>query len=509
MTIPFARIPSPSALRLPGAYTEQDNSRALQGSAPRPSTALLLGQMDSAVGTATELTLYLVPSTTEGDTLFARDSMLAAMIRAFKAKNALTTVYAIGADEEAASVAATITSVITGPATAVGTLHMYVHGKYIPIAVADADTATDIGDAIDTELALADHDDIHLGSTNAAGTVTWLCKWKGEAGNQLRVQFNLRDGEEFPAGVSVASLDAVLASGTADTDIDDLLAGLDVGWYNTVAVGFHNDTNHTDLDAHIESEWDPLTKHESHAYAGFCGTVAETTTHGNAQNYEHISIAAPGRTPQPPWIAAALFAAIGALRWENDPNRPFNKQSMKAGGNWAEKLDVPRKGQAFSAIERNTLLFDGVTTIGFIGGAKEPRIDRAITSYQTNASATPDPSYLDTTTMLNLANWQYQLRARIEGRYPDSKLAADGVKPDPGSIIITPSVVRGEILDLYEDLSETGEALVGNLAAFNTDLFVEINSSDPTRLDIVAAPRLIVGAHIFAIKSQFILGTSI
>lgn len=509
MTIPFKRIPSPSSLRLPGAYTEQDNSRALQGSATRPSQVLILGQMDSVVGTATELTLHLVPSTTDGDTLFARDSMLAAMIRAFKARNPHTVVYAIGADEESGGVAGTITSVISGPATADGTLHMYVHGKYVPIAVADEDTATIVGDAIDTELALADHDDIHLGSTNAVGTVTWLAKWKGESTNQLRIQFNLRDSEEFPAGISVASLDAILASGTVDTDIDDLLAGLDTAWYQNVITGFHNDTGLTDLDAHIESEWDPLTKHESHAYSAFCGTVSETTTHGNTQNFEHISILAPGRTPQPPWISAAIFGAIGALRWENDPNRPFNHQTLKAGGNWAEKVDAPRKGQAFSAIERNTLLFDGVSTASFVGGAQEGQIDRAITSYQTNASATPDASYLDTTTMLNLMNWQFQLRARIEGRYPDSKLAADGVKPEPGSIVITPSVVKGEILDLYEDLDENGEALVGNIAAFTADLVVEINGSDPTRLDILTAPRLIVGAHIFAVKSQFLLGTSI
>ena len=67
---------------------------------------------------------------------------------------------------------------------------------------------------------------------------------------------------------------------------------------------------------------------------------------------------------------------------------------------------TPLPAQLFTDLERNNLLFDGISTfLRDIDGTV--RIERAITSYQTNAAGAVDPSYLDVETMFTAARLRF------------------------------------------------------------------------------------------------------
>ena len=60
------------------------------------------------------------------------------------------------------------------------------------------------------------------------------------------------------------------------------------------------------------------------------------------------------------------------------------------------------------------------------------RIERAITTYQTNAFGDADVSYLDSETLHTLAYIIRNLKSVITSKYPRHKLANDGTKYGPG-----------------------------------------------------------------------------
>jgi phage tail sheath gpL-like len=466
-----------ATIRTPGVYVEENNRRAVSGTSARPSAAVLIGILGAAASKA-EAELTTVPDGDTADTYFGRGSSLAQMCWAFKKQNPHTELWAVGLDNVTGT-NATIDTVFTGTSTAAGTLVIRVCGKKISVAVASGITASALGDLIDTEIALAANGDIGVTSSNAIGTVSWTAVEDGEHGNHIRITLNEKDNEAMPAGLAITSGDDDYASVFVDT------------------------TNLGKLQDHIAANWGPTVKKEGHAVACYTGTFANTTTAGNAENSKHMTLLGPGKIPQSPWVAAAIMAGRIAKNWEVDPNRPMQNTFLVEGQGGLYGIDAPLPGDQFTPAQIETILADGIAPLEYPNGS--PKIVRAITTYQTNASSVPDSSYMDTITMLNLMNYFYQVRARLTSRYPNSKAAEDGTSFSPGIAIVQPSTLRAEFLDLYEDMIE--EALVQDYEGFDTDLTVEVNGSDAGRFDSVHAPRLVVGARVFAVQVQFILGT--
>jgi phage tail sheath gpL-like len=126
-----------------------------------------------------------------------------------------------------------------------------------------------------------------------------------------------------------------------------------------------------------------------------------------------------------------------------------------------------------------------------------------VTSYQTNSYGLEDVSYLDVTTPATLSYIRYATRVRITTKFPRHKLADDGTRFGPGQKIVTPSIIRAELLALFTQLEEQG--LVENFDQFKADLIVERNATDRNRLDVLAPPDLVNQLILFAEQIQFIL----
>ena len=116
--------------RVPGRYTEIDNSRAVRGPVGLPYKALIIGQGTDA-GTATVKELTRIFSESDASSKFGRGSMIHRQAKSFLENNQNNELWAIAATLDPLATPtnkATGSIQITGPATAAGTLVVYVAG---------------------------------------------------------------------------------------------------------------------------------------------------------------------------------------------------------------------------------------------------------------------------------------------------------------------------------------------------------------------------------------------
>ena len=175
-----------------------------------------------------------------------------------------------------------------------------------------------------------------------------------------------------------------------------------------------------------------------------------------------------------------------------DPARPF--QTLVLTG-----ISAPRVGDRFSRTERENLLASGVAT--FCDTTSNTQIERAVTTYIQNAYGATDNSYQDAETLHTLGYIIRFLRTRITSKYGRHKLADDGTTFGEGQAIVTPSIIKSELIAAYSDLMEAG--LVENMDAFKSYIIVERNATDPNRLDVLFPPDLVNQLRIFAMLVQF------
>ena len=103
--------------------------------------------------------------------------------------------------------------------------------------------------------------------------------------------------------------------------------------------------------------------------------------------------------------------------------------------------------------------------------------------------------------MYTLSYLRYSVRARISQKFPRYKLANDGTNYAPGQAIVTPKIVRAELIALFRDWEAAG--LVENLDQFKNDLIVERNTTDVNRVDVLLPPDIINQFRVFAAQIQF------
>jgi len=94
-----------------------------------------------------------------------------------------------------------------------------------------------------------------------------------------------------------------------------------------------------------------------------------------------------------------------------------------------------------------------------------------------------------------------RLRSAITTKFGRSKLANDGTRFGPGQPIVTPTSIRAEMIAQYGDLEREG--LVEDADGFATNLVVERDANDTSRVNVLYPPNLINGLRVFAALVQF------
>lgn len=483
----FNRIPN--NLRVPGVYSEIDNSNAISGAQLLEYRRLLIGTvLDS--GTMATGVPTLITSADQGVGLAGAGSVLAGQIEAAFAFDRFTETWAIGL-EDSGGAKASATLTVTGPATAAGTIALLVAGRAVSVNVALADAAS----AIATKVAAAINAAARLPVTAAAaaGVVTLTAKNGGETGNSLDVRAGYYD-ETLPAGVGITV--TAFTGGTGNPDVGDALAAAGDGWYQAVASAYADQANLVLLIQDQDDRWGPLREVEGHVFAGVKGTVASVGTFGGNFNSEHLTLVEAIASPTPAYELAAESAAIWAFRVANDPARPVQNINYA----WSK---APAKMDQLSIAERNILLYDGIATTK-VTPAGVLQAERFITTYKMNEAGGTDVSYLDSETLATLLYLRHDWRDRLLRKFPNAKLADDGNRfGSSAGPIVTPKSMKAEQVAWAIGMQDIG--LIENIDSFKKLSLSERNLADRNRLDNLLVPDLVNQLRIVANKIQFIL----
>lgn len=492
MAVPFNYIPAGNGVMVPLFYAEMDNSQA--GYFSQSVRSLLIGQK-LAGGSAVVNTPYIVSSTAQAIALFGRGSMLARMHAIFRLSNPVGEVWAIAVADNGAGVAATGTITVAGPATAAGTINIYIAGQVVQVAVGSTDAATVIAASINAAINAAL--DLPVTSTVASAVVTLTARWKGPTGNDIMVSDSFRGsagGEALPTGVSLTY--AAMASGATNPTLGPVISAMGDDPYDFV---IHPYTDATSLAVFAteygdsSGRWSWARQVYGHCYTALRGALGALVTAGGLNNDPHHTIAGIDvDCPCPNWEYAAAYGARNAVYIAADPARPTQTGQLTG-------LIAPRPGKKFLFADRNSLLGYGIATSMVTVGVLQ--VERAITTFQKNAYGVTDYSYLDSETLHTAAYVLRYLRSAITSKYGRHKVANDGTRFGAGNAIVTPAVIRGELIAAYKALEYLG--LVENAAAFAQYLIVERDSNNPNRLNILFPPDYVNQLRVFAVLNQF------
>lgn len=478
----------PVDIRTPGAFIEIDASRASSGLPLKPATILVIGQK-LAAGTAAANAPVRVASYDQAVQLFGRASQLARMFKALKAVNDTTETWASPLADDAAGVMATKTLTFAGTATAAGSINLYIGGSRLLVAVADGDTAAEVATAVE---AAADADlDLAMTAGVVGAVVTLTARHKGEDGNSLDVRANFYTGETLPAGITLAIADGV--AGATNPDVTDVFTAIGDQVFDFIALPWTDAANLNAMDAELEDRWGPMRMLDGLAFAAARGSYGTLATLGDGRNGRFVSIIGANASPTPCAEWAAAYTGVMAYYGSIDPARPF--QTLALGG-----VLAPAETARFTRAERDLLLRDGISTFT-VDSSGVVKLERPITTWQTNAYDLPDTAFLDVNTPLTLSYLRWSLRFRILSKFPRHKLASDGADYGPGQAIVTPRVIKGEIVALGVEWFEAG--LIENIEQFKRDLIVERDASDPNRVNALIPPDVVNQFRVFAGQIQF------
>lgn len=492
-TVSFNHIPAD--IRVPLFYAEMDNSAAntLGSGAKR---VLVIGQMFST-GSAAPNKAIMVPSTPMAKGYFGQGSMLARMHEYVRKIDSFIEVWCIGLSDVNAGASASGTVTVTGPASAAGTVNLYIAGQRVQVGVAAADTAAMIAGAI--VAAVAANEDLPVTAAANGAQVTLTCRWKGASGNDISIQDSFRGsagGEALPDGVGLQYSAGFLSGGATDPELNEAILAMGDEEYDFVIHPYTDSANLDDLDAEYNDStgrWAWSRMIYGHCYSAKRGLSSDLVTFGKTRNGPHQTIAGFEKdVPNPVWEYAASYGARNASFIAIDPARPTQTGELTG-------ILAPRVGDRFLLTERQSLLSYGIATSYVSNGTV--CIERAITTYQRNAYGQADDSYLDSETLHTNAELIRRLRTTVTSKYGRHKLANDGTVYGAGQAIVTPSVIRGELIAGYAKAETDG--LVENADLFAKYLIVERDGTDPNRVNVLYPPDLINQLRIFALLNQF------
>ena len=488
MTISFNTIPSD--LRVPLFYAEVDNSQASSGGSSMPR--LIVAQVNDDATAAEIGQLTLVSSLGLATGIGGVGSMLAQMYDTWRRIDPAGEVWCLPLKGEGEQASGTVT--ITGAATAGGELSLYIGGSRVRATVTKGATPAAVATAL---VAAVNAAGLSVVATAQAGVVTLTCKWSGASGNDLLLQLNRlgrNNGEATPAGLTVVV--APMSGGVGSPDVALALANLGDEPFEFICAPWADAISLDAWKAFMDDSsgrWSWAKQLYGHVYTALRGTLGTLAALSATRNDQHATIHGfETSCPDPVWNVAAAYAARSAVFISADPARPTQTGELNG-------LTPAPAGERFTLTERQSLLNRGIATAYFGGGAQ--RIERAITSYQLNAFDQPDDSYLDSETLHQSAYVIGYLKARVTSKYGRHKLANDGTRFGAGQAIVTPNVIRAEMIAGYYALEQMG--IVENAEAFAANLIVERSPTNPNRLNVLYPPDLVNQLRIFALQYQF------
>jgi len=491
MPISFETIPS--NWKQPLYWVEVDSSKA--GLPISNNRILLVGTMLTSGTHGQKDVPTPVGTQADADDLYGQGSELAAMFKACFANNFAHEVWGCGVT--ATGVAATGTVTVSTPPSSAGTFHLYVAGMHVPVSLGASETPTTVAAAIAS--AINANEDLPVTAAAASGVVTVTCKWAGVSGLGINLQYNYAGtigGEQLPPGMVVVC--SVMTGGTGVPTFTTAVTNLGETEFEYVAMSYTDDASLDVWEAEFgfsdTGRWGFIRQLFGHIFSAKLDTYGNLLTFGPTRNCAQLSVlGVEADSPTPVWEWAAAYTAKAARGLTNDPARPL--QTLQLLG-----CNPTQPENRFSLPELNALSGNGIATQRAIT-PQPPMIARETTTYTKNRYGNSDDAYELVTTLATLAKLLRNQRQAITSKFPRHKLADDGTRFGAGQAIVTPKIVKAELVAQYRIDEFNG--LVENAIEFKNHLIVERDPNDPNRLNVLYPPDLVNQLRVFAVLAQF------
>ena len=488
MAVSFERIPS--NIRVPLFYVEITNQLAGYFAMEQP--AALIGP--SLTGSFAALNEPVrVNSYAEAVELFGEGSILADMVNTYRFNDSFGEIWCVPVAATGA-VAAEGLLEFQGTATQAGLISLNIGGDLVRVTVArgadGAAIATATVEAINGMLG-----GLVSADSTTVGEVELTARQPGALGDDILIQ----EVELPPPGITITIVP--MANGAGVADVGAAMTALGDETYDFIGLAYSDAAALDAVEAalnDVAGRWAWDRQSYGHAFTARMGTANDLATFGRTRNDPHVTIAGYPPSATPPWRVTAAWLAQAAVSLRVDPARPL--QTLPLVG-----VLPPHRAQVFTRQQMQVLLNSGIAPANPIVTG-EMQIIRSITSYQRNRWNQPDPSWLDIQTPFTLMYFVRFMRGRILQKFPRHKLASDGAVFGPGQAIVTPRIVRAELLAAYDELQRGG--LVEDIDSFDRLLIVERNANDPNRIDVLASPDLVNQLRILAMLVAFRLQTT-
>jgi phage tail sheath gpL-like len=383
--------------------------------------------------------------------------------------------------------------------TVTGVLSLYIAGQLVSLVVTPTMTAAQIATALVAQIGTLPDLPVTAAVDGTTATKANLtAKNKGLAGNDIDLQLNYGGtaaGEATPTGLAV-TITAMASGATNPSTLSAALANLGDKEFDFIAFPYTDATSLNAIKSFLSTQtgrWSWSEQLYGGAYCAYRGTLGTLTTFGVTRNDEHVSVMGFNGSPTPSWVIAADITAAVAISARADPAQPLQTVTLAT-------MQPPPLPLRFALTDRNTLLFDGISTFA-VGDDGTVSIENLITTYQKNSFGDADDSYLEVETMNTLTFVLRDLKSVITTKYARKKLAADGTRVVPGTNVVTPSMIKADLIARYQKLEENG--FVQGSTVFAQGLIVQQNSQNPNRVDVLYPAILIDQLRVLALLMQF------
>jgi len=493
MSVSFNNIPS--NLRLPLFYAEVDNSQANSGSQTQRS--LIIGQVTSAGNAALNVPV-ICGGIGDARNKGGPGSMLHLLTKTYMASDSFGEVWLLPVADADQSITAQGSITVSAAPTAAGVISLYVAGILVSVSVTSSDTVATVAASLVSQI----NKNTLLPVTAAidavsTSKVSLVAKNKGLCGNDIDMRLNYQgtaSGEATPAGLSLAL--APFSGGATNPALDDALANLGDEPFDFIVCPYNDTASLNSLKSLLNDStgrWSWSNQVYGHVFACKSATFAGLTTFGNARNNQHESVIGVYDSPSPAWMWAADMAGAAAVALRADPGRPLQTLALST-------VLAPPHDSRLTSTERNTLLWDGISTFT-VGTDGTVSLENVITTYQVNEYDEADDSYLEVETLFLLMYVLRTQRSVITSKFPRMKLGADGGRYAAGSNVVTPSIIRAELIASYQEMETAG--MVQDSAIFAQELIVEQDATNPNRVNVLWPAVLINQLRVFALLAQF------
>jgi len=483
MPISFNEIPE--NLRTPGAFIEFEARHANWSELKK---VILVGYK-TAQGEEPTGKILPISRADAARTKWGNGSMLERMAQCFKEITPEHDLYGIALTLPDAAIAASGMIICNADATTTSLYKVWIDAKKIAVTIKKGDSKAIIA----RKIMLAINDDWLLPVTAAIdesidNIVQLTAKYAGLIGNNISVYDHLYDHKNR---ADTTILD--MKDGAGEPDLQELVDAMDQTQYHYIVNPFTDAENLNKLEVEMDSRWGPMRQIDGRVFMAKSGTYDKIRALGESQNCPHYTCVATFDSPNPPWWVATVNAAVATKRLAIDPARPLQYLELPAM--------IAPSFQA-SRAERNQLLFAGIATIKtqFDGTVQ---LERQITMYQRNEQGFTDDAYLDIQVPETLSMIRQLQRYTIMSKYPRWKLAKKADEYGAGQKIVTPAMIKGDLITLYQHTFMYERGWVQDLEHYKDTLLVEIHHNDPDRVDFRDQTTLIGQFRVLAGQVAF------